>query len=91
VIAFARRLETDAVIAVAPRFVARLHLPGPPVGAVWTGTWLALPDGWAFRACRNVLTGETVDVVTREGRPALAVESALGAFPVALLEATDEP
>jgi (1->4)-alpha-D-glucan 1-alpha-D-glucosylmutase len=91
VIAFARRLETAAVIAVAPRFVARLHLPGPPLGPVWAGTWLALPDGWAFRACRNVLTGETVDVVTREGRPALAVESALGAFPVALLEATDEP
>jgi len=91
VIAFGRRLERDAVIAVAPRFLARLHLPSPPVGPVWAGTWLALPDGWGFRACRNVLTGETVDVVTREGRPALAMESALGAFPVALLEATDEP
>ena len=91
VIAFGRRLGGDAVIAVAPRFIARLHLPGPLVGQVWAGTWLALPDGWGFRAFRNVLTGETVDVAAREGRPGLALETALGIFPVALLEAVDEP
>jgi (1->4)-alpha-D-glucan 1-alpha-D-glucosylmutase len=89
VVAFGRRLEAETVVAVVPRFLARLHLPGPPVGSsVWAGTWLALPEEWASRAYRNVLTGEAVQVVTREGRPGLTLEAALATFPVALLEAT---
>jgi maltooligosyltrehalose synthase len=58
---------------------------------LWAGTRLELPDDWAFRRYRNVLTGEAVEVATRDGRPSLALESALGVFPVALLEAVDEP
>ena len=89
VVAFGRRWGAEAVIALAPRLVARL--PGPPVGPVWAGTWLGLPEGWAAGRYRNVLTGETVEVATREGRPGLAVDAALATFPVALLEAADGP
>jgi hypothetical protein len=32
-----------------------------------------------------------VDAVTRDGRPGLPLETALATFPVALLEAADEP
>ena len=74
------------MIAVVPRFIARLRLPGPPVGPVWDGTWLELP-AWASRAYRNVLTGERVEVATREGRPVLPLEAVLATFPLALLDA----
>jgi (1->4)-alpha-D-glucan 1-alpha-D-glucosylmutase len=92
VVAFARRLDTEAVIAVAPRFLARLRLPGPPLGAsAWAGTWLALPETWAPRRYRNALTDEIVEVEMREGRPALALEALLRSFPTALLETVEEP
>ena len=89
-VAFGRALERETVIAVVPRFIARLRLPGPPVGPVWEGTWLELP-AWAPLACRNVLTGERVETATREGRSVLPLEAALATFPVALLAAPDEP
>jgi (1->4)-alpha-D-glucan 1-alpha-D-glucosylmutase len=92
VVAFARRLEAETVIAVAPRFLARLRLPGPPLGApVWAGTWLALPETWTSRRYRNLLTDEVVEVGTQEGRPGLALEALLRSFPVALIEAVEEP
>jgi (1->4)-alpha-D-glucan 1-alpha-D-glucosylmutase len=92
VVAFARRLDAEAVIAVAPRFLARLRLPGPPLGApAWAGTWLALPETWAPRRYRNALTDEIVEVEMREGRPALALEALLRSFPTALLETVEEP
>jgi (1->4)-alpha-D-glucan 1-alpha-D-glucosylmutase len=50
-----------------------------------------MPEAWASRAYRNILTGEGVPVTTREGHPGLALEAALASFPVALLEATGEP
>ena len=90
VVAFGRRLAAETVIAIAPRFVARLHLPGPPLGPPWSGTWLELPEGWS-RLYRNVLTGEAVEVVTREGRAALGLDAVLTTFPVALLEPMDNP
>jgi (1->4)-alpha-D-glucan 1-alpha-D-glucosylmutase len=91
IVAFGRQLESETVVAVVPRFLARLRLTGPPVGSsVWAGAWLPIPETWASRGYRNVLTGEVVQVVTREGRPGLAPEAALATFPVALLEATDE-
>ena len=91
VVALARRLEADGVIAVVPRLLARLRLPGPPVGSsLWAATWLPLPDACGAPAYRNVLTGERVLVTTREGRPGLALDAVLGSLPVALLEATTE-
>jgi (1->4)-alpha-D-glucan 1-alpha-D-glucosylmutase len=92
VVAFARCLAAETVIVVVPRFLARLRLTGPPLGPpVWAGTWIGLPEEWAARRYRNVLTGEDVEVTTREGRHGLALEAIFGSFPVALLEAADEP
>ena len=91
VVAFGRRLDAETVIAVAPRLVARLHPSGPPVGALWSGTWLVLPEAWASPVYRNVLTGEAVEVVTRDGRPTLGLDATLMTFPAVLLEAVDRP
>jgi maltooligosyltrehalose synthase len=89
-VAFARRLGRETVIGLAPRFVARLRLSGPPLGSpVWAGTWLAVPETWTPRAYRNVLTGEEVAVTTQDGGPGLMLEAVLATLPVALLEATD--
>jgi (1->4)-alpha-D-glucan 1-alpha-D-glucosylmutase len=91
VVGFGRRLGGETAIAVVPRFLARLHLPGPPLGpSVWAGTWLPLPEEWAAGGYRHVLTGEDVRVVTRDGRPGVALETVFATFPVALLEATEE-
>ncbi len=87
--AFGRAFERETVIVVVPRFLARLHLQGLPVGSVWAGTWLELPV-WAPRVYRNVLTGERFEVATLEGRPGLTLEAAFATVPVALLAATDE-
>ena len=90
VVGLGRERGLDSVIVVVPRFLARLHLTDPPVGpSLWSGTWLDLPEGWASRPYRNVLTGEHVAVASREGRAGLPLEAALAIFPVALLEATN--
>ena len=90
VIALGRELERETAIAVVPRFAARLRLPGAPIGPVWDGTWLELPAG-APHLYHNVLTGERVEAVLREGRPVLPLDAVLATFPVALLEASGEP
>ena len=88
--AFARTLGKARVIAAVPRFVARLQPSDPPVGAPWAATWLELPETLGAVAYRNLLTGETLAVGAREGRPGLPMEAVFALFPVALLEATDE-
>jgi (1->4)-alpha-D-glucan 1-alpha-D-glucosylmutase len=90
VVAFARALGKARVIAAAPRLVARLQPSDPPVGAPWAATWLELPETLGAVAYRNLLTGETLAVGAREGRPGLPMEAVFALFPVALLEATDE-
>ncbi len=91
VVAFGRAFGDDVAIAVAPRFLARLHLAAPPLGAsVWAATWLPLPTAWASRVFRNALTGEDVVPSTREGQAGLPLDAALAVLPVALLEAANE-
>jgi (1->4)-alpha-D-glucan 1-alpha-D-glucosylmutase len=85
--ALARRDGTESVIVLAPRFLARLGLEGPPLGPdVWGDAWLDLPAEDGGATYRNVLTGEAVRVGERDGRPGVAVGSLLASFPVALLE-----
>ncbi|MBI3029671.1 MAG: malto-oligosyltrehalose synthase [Candidatus Rokubacteria bacterium] len=84
--AFARRTDTETVLAVAPRSLARLSPEGPPLGEpVWGETSLIVPAAPA-KPYRNLLTGESVEVFQREGRPALALPAVFRNFPVALLE-----
>lgn len=90
VCAFARRVSGKEVIAAVPRFMATL-IPEQgmvPCGSdVWRDTFLSLPNETTGTRWRNVLTGEKVAVLKREGRPILPVAEVFAGAPVALLEA----
>jgi maltooligosyltrehalose synthase len=80
VVAFARRSVGDVAVAVVPRATVTLTPTGEaPTGEVWAGTEVLLPSD---------VTGTLTDRVTRRpvevrGGP-LAIDAALGTFPVAL-------
>jgi (1->4)-alpha-D-glucan 1-alpha-D-glucosylmutase len=79
IVAFALRRGSSAVIAVAPRFFARLLRDGDPAplgAAAWGEAKLALDAGGQYL---NVLTGE------RHSGEQLSLSSLLARFPVALL------
>ncbi len=82
--AFARSHGQESAVVVVPRLVARL---GPaPVGPVWAGTYLALPEASVGQTYRNVLTNETILVEEHNGITGLPLDKVLAVFPVALLE-----
>ena len=87
-VAFARRYGEEISITVATRFHAKLAgdpdslLPAP---RSWTGTYVELPEELSGTGLGNVLTGESVEAVERDGRILLPVEDLLRSFPVALL------
>jgi (1->4)-alpha-D-glucan 1-alpha-D-glucosylmutase len=86
--AFARRAGEMTLIAVAPRWFARLA-PEPgdlPLGTtVWHDTEIAVPCLAAGARGVNVLTGETVVAEARAGVATVAAGSLLASFPVALV------
>lgn len=84
VFCFARRFGNWAAVIVAPRWFGRLGAERP-VGPVWDGNWIEASLG-PGRTYRNILTGETLRPVQREGGYVLPMEKALAQFPVALLE-----
>lgn len=89
VCAFARRLEQEELLIVVPRFFTRLlpELLTPPLGpTIWSETWLVLPPSSAKGRYYNLLTGESVTAVSREGGHALALGEVFANFPVALLK-----
>jgi (1->4)-alpha-D-glucan 1-alpha-D-glucosylmutase len=83
VVAFARRLDGRAVVAVAPRLLARLtdDPARPPIGAAWADTALDLGGAVPPGRYRDVLTDRRL---TLRGR--LALSELLAELPVALLE-----
>jgi (1->4)-alpha-D-glucan 1-alpha-D-glucosylmutase len=87
--AFLRRGGGRAVLAVAPRLVAALGARDaggrPPVGALWEGTRLLLPEALTGLRWECALTGRSVD--GRGSGAALLAADALATFPVALLTA----
>jgi (1->4)-alpha-D-glucan 1-alpha-D-glucosylmutase len=89
VVAFARTLGEGpgarAVVAVAPRLVLGLRGDGgPPVGACWDDTRLALPGHLASARWTELVTGRAAGVAP-DGTVRLA--ELLWAAPVALLAA----
>jgi (1->4)-alpha-D-glucan 1-alpha-D-glucosylmutase len=86
-IACARRFGTDVLVTVAPRLTT--HLVGGmrlPLGReTWADTYLNLPDEWAHRRFRHLLTGERVVASKQAAGGALPVWRALRTCPVALL------
>jgi (1->4)-alpha-D-glucan 1-alpha-D-glucosylmutase len=88
VIAFARSHGDKSALVVAPRLTARFGKVGEPVmpvGEVWSGTRLIVPDAQAGDTYRNLFTGETAAATEVEGAVSLALVDVLAAFPVALL------
>jgi (1->4)-alpha-D-glucan 1-alpha-D-glucosylmutase len=87
-VAFARVLGRDAVVAIAPRLTLRLAGGAlrPPLGAAaWGDTRLILPPDLPADRYENLLTGEPIRAARDHDGAGLAVAEALGAFPVALL------
>jgi (1->4)-alpha-D-glucan 1-alpha-D-glucosylmutase len=87
VVAFARRLEDQALVVAVPRRVVRLlqgqeHLP---IGAVWGQGRLLLPGEGHGTSYRQLFTGDRVAVEAAEGGAALSLAEAFRAFPVAVL------
>ncbi len=91
VVAFARTLDEETVIAAVPRLVARLmrEPDGFPLGEpVWADTWLAVPGEPGARF-RDRFTGAELESVARDGRAVLPLAALFACFPVALLERVD--
>jgi (1->4)-alpha-D-glucan 1-alpha-D-glucosylmutase len=91
--AFARRLEGELVVVIAPRLYLRLlgERELAPLGAeVWENTLVELPRGYAVGgsgggALRSLFDGSDVLPVKQGERSAISVAAALDHFPVALL------
>ncbi len=89
VVAFARRRESEWVLAAAPRFSSKLVAPGAmPLGRkTWGEDYLALP-GESPDVWENVLTGETLATRRLERKRVLDLKKVFALLPVALLAGT---
>lgn len=90
VAAFARTLEEQAAIVLAPCRIADLRTldrPAWEVGA-WRGVSVRLP--WPARRWRNIFTGEIIEAAEEaDGSSRILLDDAFGAFAVALLTRAD--
>ncbi|XGV98254.1 MAG: malto-oligosyltrehalose synthase [Leptolyngbya sp. BL-A-14] len=80
IIAFARAVDGQYAIAIAPRFFTRLVQPGErPTAQTWQDTQIELPSGFPT-TWTNVITTQAV-----QAQGAIALSDVLQSFPVALL------
>ena len=89
--AFARLHQDQAVVAVAPRFMAgsaATRDEGRP-DDTWRDTWLTVPSWKAGSAYEHLFTGERFETVNRGERQVLPVGQVLKHCPVALLIRSD--
>ncbi|OFV94302.1 MAG: malto-oligosyltrehalose synthase [Acidobacteria bacterium RIFCSPLOWO2_12_FULL_54_10] len=94
VVAFARNLGAQSIIAVVPRLVARLTGESSllPVGQeVWKETTIALPAELTEHVYQNVLTHIPVLPAGPSHRYQIPVAAALNVCPVAILRGEREP
>jgi len=85
VICFARRLQGQLLVAVAPRLVLRL-LDSTGVGAALSETYIQLPWQQQELSLKDVFTGQCFRTEMRDGCAAIPVGEVLNAFPVSMLE-----
>jgi (1->4)-alpha-D-glucan 1-alpha-D-glucosylmutase len=89
VLAFARRLGTQATLAVVPRLVVRLvegKLQPPQGSAAWQDTRLNLSIPGLAGRFRDVFTGQELANSQGADGPFLLLSTVLASFPVAFLE-----
>ncbi|MCL6501657.1 MAG: malto-oligosyltrehalose synthase [Pirellulales bacterium] len=93
VLALARRLQDQLVVAAVPRLVAGLTSPDHPLplGAVWADTTLRLPPDLPARCYQNLLTGETIHAAAGTDALTLPLADLFATCPVALLVPTSGP
>jgi (1->4)-alpha-D-glucan 1-alpha-D-glucosylmutase len=83
-VAFARRLDGAAAIAIAPTLVRGLAPDGFATGDRWQDGRVLLSQALPDAAYLNVLTGETARVQRGEEGPFIALAGALKTLPMAL-------
>lgn len=83
--AFARRHESEWVLAAVPRLLSRVVDPGQmPLGhAVWTATAIELPPDSPFE-WHDVISGHSLRTAKRSGKPILRAADLFRRLPVAL-------
>jgi (1->4)-alpha-D-glucan 1-alpha-D-glucosylmutase len=79
VVSFARQLDQQWAIIIAPRVTSRVGFP--PIGDKWQETVLDLPEGLELANARNIFT---LDGVQFDGRK-LMLRDALAALPFAVI------
>jgi (1->4)-alpha-D-glucan 1-alpha-D-glucosylmutase len=87
VIAFSRTSADEQILVVAPRLIVGLTggTERPPLGHIWTDTWLNLPGEAAGRRYTNIFTGQTLSLEHSNGLSGLPLPNIFSYFPVALL------
>jgi len=87
VVAFIRKSGTTRALVIVPRLVAGLlnDIDLPPIGPrIWDDTHVLLPFRGNSEKCRNVFTGEVLDLKKIDENAKIDVSRALAEFPVAL-------
>ena len=88
--AFGRLGEGKAVLVIVPRFLTHLiqDADGKPFGSqVWGDSWIVAPEETPGNNFHNIFTGETVEVMKRNGKKVLTLDQVFANFPVAMLGA----
>jgi (1->4)-alpha-D-glucan 1-alpha-D-glucosylmutase len=88
VCAFARKGEAKTVLVIVPRFLTPLiQMDELPFGKeTWGDSWAVIPPEISAVRFNNIFTGETIELVERDGKAALALDQVFANFPVAMLE-----
>ncbi len=79
VMAFARKLDRQSAVVIAPRLSSQVGFP--PIGDRWKDTTIELPEGFLLERWRQVLTGQEFWIKERQIR----VADALSTFPFAII------
>jgi (1->4)-alpha-D-glucan 1-alpha-D-glucosylmutase len=86
IVAFARAIANQTLIAVTGRFFLKLcNSHSQPIGDVWGNTTIPLPKKTVHRSFREIFTGQEIAAELVEGGLALPVNKILSHCPVALL------
>ena len=78
-VAFARQLDSQRIIVIAPRLSSRVGFP--PIGDRWKDTMIELPEGFPLERWQQVMTGHELWIKNRQ----LRIADALANLPVAIV------
>ncbi len=86
IVAFARIMANQTLVAIAGRFFLKLcNSHSKPISDVWGNTAVALPKKMAHPTFRDVFTGESITAEHSEGGLVLPLSKVFSHCPVALL------